>query len=143
MDCGESYVSSEELQIHMTTHSKKKSTKESCHYTLFEELKCIECEYKTEIKSELKLHMKKHTGESPEKNIDQSFADIVMAPINQIGASVTSHSGPNTRKIRKTSTSQPANEITSKTPSKRTRGISQRPDCIKVHKKLATNTEKS
>ena len=143
MDCGESYVSSEELQIHMTTHSKKKSTKESCHYTLFEELKCIECEYKTEIKSELKLHMKKHTGECPEKIIDQSFGDIVMAPLSQIGASVVSRSGPNTRRISKISASQPAKGTTSKISSKRTSGISQSPDCNKVIKKLATNTEKS
>ena len=79
-ECSESYESYEGLHSHMNSHIQKKSTKKSCHYTLVEELKCSECEYSTEIKADLKLHMKKHTGESPEKIIDQSFADIVMTP---------------------------------------------------------------
>ena len=42
--------------------------------------------------------MKKHTGESPEIIIDQSFVDIVMAPMGLLGASIIAHFEPNTRR---------------------------------------------
>ena len=87
--------------------------------------------------------MKKHTGESPEKIIDQSFADIAMAPLSQIGASVVSRSGPNTRRISKISASQPANGTISKISSKRTRGMYTSPEYNKASKKPAINKLKS
>ena len=83
--------------------------------------------------------MKKHTGESPEKIIDQSFADIAMAPMGLLGASIIARSGPNARRSSKIPLSQPAGGTTSKTSSKRIRGMSESPDYNKVSKKPAIN----
>ena len=67
---------------------------------------CSECDYTSTYKTELKLHMKSHTGESPGKIIDQSFADIVKSPKSFIEAAVNVFSGPNTRSAGRLSFSQ-------------------------------------
>ena len=88
-DCKEGCESDEEL--HASACSQKKQSNEPFN----EGLKCSECEYEATSKAELNLHEKKHTGESPERIIDQAFDTIIKSPMaNLFGAAVNVLSGP-------------------------------------------------
>ena len=75
LDCNVRCGTDEEFQIHITSHSKEIMQRDSDNEEQL--FNCSECDYTSTYKTELKLHMKSHTGESPGKIIDQSFADIV------------------------------------------------------------------
>ena len=78
--------------------------------------------------------MKSHTGESPVKIIDQSFADIIKSPSSFINA------GQNTRNPKMSYSQSPKGTRESKTStltSKRMRGVSVSPDYDQASKKTA------
>ena len=102
----------------------------------------------TQSKVELNLHMKSHTGESPEKMIDESFAAIVKSsPRTIIKAAMNVFTGPNTRSTGKLYSSQPPGGADrskdAPTTSKRMRGTSMSPEYSKASKKPATDTGKN
>ena len=106
---------------------------------------CNHCEYEATSKAELNFHEKKHTGESPERIIDQAFDTIIKSPMaNLFGAAVSVLSGPKTRSAvnRLSSSQQPGETVRDKNSpvaTKRMRGTSLSPDNNKALKKPATN----